>query len=158
VHPDEPVHATEAREAPVDAPAGSETCGAVQAVPKPLTRSGTGLPGDDESIYDPTATHEVADAHRTETRLTDEAEAPAGSGALTAFQNDPEPVSSTPWVLPDESVYEPMAAHTEAEKQETSVMSVKGSAGAPLGTGACFAVQVDPDFATSSPWYPADPV
>ncbi len=72
-------------------------------------------------MYVPAATHWKAAGHDTSKRFIRlNWAALAGSGAWIAVQVPPESVSSTPYDVPDESPYHPVATHPEGAQHDTS--------------------------------------
>jgi hypothetical protein len=63
----------------------------------------------------------------------------------------PDPLTSSPWSLLDESKYCPVATQEEAERQASMVNEARGFTGALAGTGASVAVHEVPDPVSNSP-------
>src|ERR1035438_8701540 len=101
---------------------------------------------------EPAATQAVADGQATsESSAFWLVAAPAGSGAWAAVHDEPQPISSSPWLLPVEPPYCPTETHRAADGQATWPRSTGWLLAAPAGPGALAADQDDPCAVSSSP-------
>ena len=115
----------------------------------------------DEPAYCPAAMHVVADSHATEFNSTyPPAVALAGSGASLGVHEVPEPVTSRPSVLPDESTYWPTrtqvaVVHVSGRPTSDPTMTLGLDVEALAGSGISVGVQLVSEPLSSSPcWVP----
>src|ERR1700689_4448597 len=125
--------------------AGSGVAVAAQDVPVPLTRNPLV-----SAEYTPTATQLVRAGQATADSSAPGTVAPAGSGALIAFQLVPCSVTSMPCRLPRLSRYEPTAVQEAGAGQATETSSAAGRASASGGSGAARPDHAEPCPVTSS--------
>jgi hypothetical protein len=128
VQADEDTQDTPVNDEPEE-PSGSEGEFICQLVPSQIKATSSVVP--EAVALDPTAMHELAEAHETAVMVM-EVE-PSGVGSVSTFHEPPFDLSASGVVSPEEFVYEPIATQYGALEHETAVSMVAVAPGGIAG-------------------------